>query len=202
VARDDWRLRIELEDRVDTLLERLGFELHDEARELARDLEGHRLAVSHDGDTVFVYADSAAAVDRARQVVESQLVADDLKARQLRVEHWLADEDRWDDEPPQTIEEELVARGYAPWEVRVERETHAEASALADELEAEGYGVVRRFRYLIVGTATREEAEELARRLEGDVEAGGAVVWEVLPDNPFARVGAVFGGLGSSGTPL
>jgi len=75
----------------------------------------------------------------------------------------------------------------------VERETHAEAQKLADELEREGYGVIRRWRYLIVGTASEEEAQELAQRVHGEVEPGGELVWEVTPQNPFA----VFGGLGT-----
>ena len=63
----------------------------------------------------------------------------------------------------------------------------------------EGYGVVRRWTYVIAGTATREEARASSRgALHGEVEPGGELVWEVAPGNPFA----VFGGLGSDGTPL
>jgi hypothetical protein len=51
---------------------------------------------------------------------------------------------------------------------------------------------------VIVGAGTREAAEELAARLHGEVEPGGELVWEAVPGNPFA----VFGGLGSDGTPL
>src|SRR5919201_6672073 len=128
MARDDWRLRIELEDRVDTLLERLGVDLHDEARELARELEQDRLAVSRDDDTVFVYTDSGLRAEQAQRVVESVLEAEQLRAGVLRIEHWLADEDRWDDDAPgPDIDEELVARGYAPWEVRVECASHGAA---------------------------------------------------------------------------
>jgi hypothetical protein len=59
-------------------------------------------------------------------------------------------------------------------------------------LEAEGYRPERRFHYLIVGTASREDADTLAARLHGEVEAGGDVVYEVEPANPFA----IFGGMG------
>jgi len=51
---------------------------------------------------------------------------------------------------------------------------------------------VRLFDYVIVGAASKEEAEALATRLHGSVEAGGEVVREVAPGNPFA----VFGGIG------
>src|SRR5262249_12380610 len=73
MAHGGWGLRVGLEDRVDTLLERMGFDLHDEARELADDLEGSRLAVTREGDTVFVYADTAAEAEHARRIVESVL---------------------------------------------------------------------------------------------------------------------------------
>jgi hypothetical protein len=52
--------------------------------------------------------------------------------------------------------------------------------------------------YVIGGASWEVEARDLARRLHGEVEAGGEAVWEVLPQNPFA----VFGGLGGTGTPL
>jgi len=187
MAQDDWRVRVEVEDRVDTLLERIGIDLSDEARDLAKELEQHRLAVTHDGDTVFVYASSAGLAEQARRLVEAELAKEGLQARSIGVEHWLADEERWDTEPAAPDwEEEVAGRGYAPWEVRVERESHEAADQLADELEQEGYGVVRRWRYLIVGTDTREEAEELARRLHGEVEPGGELVYEVPPGNPFS----------------
>ena len=104
-----------------------------------------------------------------------------------------------DDEPPgETWEEEELERGYAPWEVRVTLPSHREARALAEKLEAEGSSVDRRWRHLIVGAASKEDAEALALRLHGEVEPGGELVWETVPGNPFA----IFGGLGSAGTPV
>jgi hypothetical protein len=189
---DDWRIRIELEPDGGTL-ERLGFELGAEARELARELEQQRLAVSRDGNDLFVYAGSYPEALRALAVIEAELRGQDAKARTSRIEHWLVDEDRWDDEPPaDSWEEEQLAEGYAPWEVRVQCGSRSEAHALADRLEQEGYSVTRRFRYLIAGVASQEEAEALAARVHGEAEPGGEAVWEVSPANPFA----VFGGLG------
>jgi hypothetical protein len=190
---DNWRIRIELPEETNpgTLLDRLGLDLgSDEARRLAKELEGHRLAVSRDDDVIFVYTDLQA--ERARQIIEAELADEGITA-EIQVERWLPDEERWSGEPPQeTWEEEEVRRGYAPWEVRVELDSHAEADELADTLEQEGYDVVRRWRYLIVGAASDEEARALARRVHGEVEPGGEVVWEVAPQNPFA----LFGGLG------
>jgi hypothetical protein len=196
MADDDWRIRIEVEgeEHATGLLERLTGDLGSEARELAQELEAHRLAVSHDADTVFVYASSRSEAEQAHAVVEAELRAHGIEARTSGIEHWLDEEDRWDDEPPgETWEEEELARGFAPWEVRVECASRQEAGELADRLEAEGYKPERRFQYLIVGTASREDADALAARLHGEVEPGGELVYEVEPTNPFA----IFGGLGT-----
>jgi hypothetical protein len=201
---DDWRIRIELpeEEHRETFLGRLGLaeDLGSaEARQLAKELEGRRLAVSQDDNELFVYAASQAEADQARAIVQAELADEGLQGTVSQPERWLHNEERWSDEAPQeTWEEEEVERGQAPWEVRVERESHAAAEKLADELEAEGYTPLRRWQYLIVGTSTREEAEELARRLHGEAEPASQLAWEVAPRNPFA----IFGGLGSSGTPL
>ena len=192
---DDWRIRIELPQaaHAETLLGRLGLDLgSDEAKRLAEELKGHRLAVSNDEDTVFIYAESRAQTEKARAIVEAEL-ADEGIAGELHVERWLPEEERWSDEPAgETWEQEELDRGFAPWEVRVERDSHEEAEGLADSLEQEGYDVVRRWNFVIVGAASEEEARELAKRLHGEAEPGGEVVWEVAPKNPFA----VFGGLG------
>jgi hypothetical protein len=195
MAQDDWRVRIELEEErhATDFLARIGLDLGSEARELAKELEDHRLAVSNDADVVFVYAATRDAARTAKQIVATELRELELNAQEIRIEHWLHDEERWDDEAPAPdTEEELLEEGYAPWEVRIERKSVDEAHELADQLENEGYGVVRRAHYVIAGTATKEDAEALAARLHGEVEPGGELVYEVTPQNPFA----IFGGLG------
>ena len=196
MAQDDWRVRVELEEErhATDFLARLGLDLGSEARELAKELEDHRLAVSNDADSVFVYAATRDAARKAKEIVEAELKERDLHAEEIRIEHWLHEEERWDDEPPAPdTEEELLEEGYAPWEVRIECESVNEARELADRLEAEGYGVVRRAHFVIAGTASKEDAEALAARMHGEVEPGGELVYEVTPQNPFA----VFGGLGT-----
>ena len=198
MARDDWRIRIELPDEGGArgLLARLGLG-HGRAETLADELENRRLAVTHDGDTVFVYAESGLQAERARQLVEEELAEERVTPRRLVLEHWLSDEERWDDEAaPKPTDQDLLDRGYAPWEVRVECKSVREARELAERLERDGYGVTRTFTYVVAGTASREEAVELARRVHGQVEPGGELVYEVLPQNPFA----VFGGLTGTGT--
>ena len=195
MAHDDWRIRIELPDEevAQDLLGRLGLR-QSSAEELADELREHRLAVSRDGNTVFVYASTGMQAEQAARIVESELNDLGLTPGRFVTERWLRDEERWNDEPEQPdVEEELLQRGYAPWEVRVEAEGLREAHDLAEQLRAEGYDVSRTFTYVIAGTRNREEAVELARRIHGEVEPGGELVYEVQPQNPFA----VFGGLGT-----
>jgi hypothetical protein len=199
VAQDDFRIRVEIDEAgAGGLLERLGLGLRGEAAELARELEARRLAVSRDGDDVFVYAPSVAEAERARSIIQAELNDDGVAAVTGPVERWLDDEDRWSDETSaETWEEDTLERGFAPWEVRVALRSHRDARDLADRLEQEGYAVERRWQYLIAGAASREDADALAARVHGEVEPGGELVWETVPGNPFA----VFGGMGGSGAP-
>jgi len=194
MAQDDWRIRIELPDEegASGLLDKLGLRRGD-AEELADELREHRLAVSRDGDTIFVYASTGMQAEQASRVVEQELEAEGMSPTRFITERWLREEERWDDEPDTgDVEEDLIRRGYAPWEVRVECESLGEAEKLTDQLRAEGYDVSRTFTYVVAGTADREQAVELAKRVHGQVEPGGELVYEVQPANPFA----VFGGLG------
>ena len=199
MAKDDWRIHVELPEDSEGTLGRLGLNLGSRAHELARELEGRRLAVSQDGTDLFVYAGTRREAERAREVVEAELADEGLQAQTSRVQHWLHEHGHWSDELPEpSVDDELLAEGFAPWEVRVECESRDAARALAEQLESEGYGVVRQFRYVIAGTSTREEAKTLAERVHGEVEAGGELVWEAFPGNPFA----IFGGMGGTGTPI
>ena len=200
MAKDDFRIKIEIEDEhLGGLLDRLGLELNEEAGELARELERRRLVVSRDDEELFVYASTPTEAESARSVIQVVLRDLDIAAVTGPVEHWLEDEERWNDEArTESWEEEDIEHGVAPWEVRVELPSHAQARDLADSLEQEGYGVERRWRYLIVGASSKEDADALAARVHGEVEPGGGLVWETVPGNPFA----IFGGLGGSGTPV
>ena len=199
MAKDDWRIHVVLPEDAQGTLGRLGLNLGSRAHELARELAGRRLAVSQDGTDLFVYAGTRREAVRAREVVEAELADEGLQAQTSRVQHWLTEEGHWSDELPEpSVDDELLAEGFAPWEVRVECESRDAARALAEQLESEGYGVVRQFRYVIAGTSTRDEARALAERVHGEVEAGGELVWEAFPGNPFA----IFGGMGGTGTPI
>ena len=95
MARDDWRLRIELgDDGAGGLLGRLGLS---DAHELAKDLEEHRIEASDDEGTVFVYADSSLALEQARGVIEREIADLELNPLQIVSGHWLHDEERWEE---------------------------------------------------------------------------------------------------------
>ena len=212
---DDWRLTIDFDDEQDgvQLVERLGareFE-HEERKRL-----GHRVIVSRDSAKVFFYADSEAVAREVEQVVRTDL-AGEGRAAAVVLEVWHPVEEVWKDasEPmpttPDALDAEREARlerqtqeslesGHAEWEVRIELPDHAATAGAAERLEEEGYQVVRRSRYLLIGAVNEDEAGKLADRLAAElpgstvhVQPGGEMVWEVTPTNPFA----VLGGLGT-----
>ena len=213
---DDWRVTVELDEAehgAGLLAGLREVELASEARERL----GDRVAVTADGPTVFLYADTEAAAREAEQVVRA-LLAEDGRAALVSVARWHPAEQRWEDAAvplPSSLDEmqserdrleaeeaaEARARGAAAWEVRIELGDHAATTALAEQLEAEGIPVVRRWTYVLVGAANEDEARALAKRLRADapagarveVQPGGDLVWRVAPRNPFA----IFGGLGS-----
>jgi hypothetical protein len=198
---DDWRIRIDMaEEHRGGLLDRLGLDLSSEAHDLAKELEGRRLAVSRDDETIFVYAGSREEAERARAVIEAELTHLGVHGDVTEPEHWLAGEARWSDEAPSEYEPEATARahGLAPWEVRIDAGSSEAAEQLAGRLEGEGLAVIRRHAYVLVGASSEDEARALASRLHGEVEASGELVYDALPPNPFA----IFGGMGGSGTPV
>ena len=124
MASDDWRIRVELPDEEGArgFLERLGIGRSD-AEELAEELRAHRLAVSQDGDTVFVYTGSGMQAEQANRIIEQELEEAGLDAGTLRhgaLARRRGTVERRSEGPD--VEEDLLERGYAPWEVRVECE--------------------------------------------------------------------------------
>lgn len=213
---DDWRLTVDFDDEGDgtQLVEWLAA-LDLEAEE--RDRLGDRVVVSRDGPRVFLYADGEEMARETEAVVRAEVARREAPAR-LVLERWHPAEQVWRDaaEPlPSTAAEleveharqqereaaESRASGSAAWEVRVELPGHEETEALAARLEREEIPVVRRATFLLAGAANHDDAVALAERLrdelpEGarvEVEPGGGMAWEVMPQNPFA----IFGGLGA-----
>ena len=96
--------------------------------------------------------------------------------------------------------EETAEQGFAEWEVRVELPSHRETVAFAEQLQREGFPVVRRWSFLLVGAPGRGPGHRRGREIHSEApegtrvhaEVSGAAVWNVCA-LPFA----IFGGLGA-----
>jgi hypothetical protein len=181
---DEWRVEVDLED-LDGVQDLLATgDLDDEAR----DRLGGRVIVTRDGERIFLYADSEETTREAERVMREIVRSEGVDA-EIRVTRWHPVEEAWKDAAiplPQTPEEieaerirneeaeeaEMRAEGEPDWEVRVELPHHRETVELAKTLESEGVDVTRRWRYLLAGTATEEQAQALAERIRSDAPAG------------------------------
>jgi hypothetical protein len=208
---EDWRVTVTVSDgeQARSLLDAL--EKHSADGDVRLRL-GERVAASADGPNLFLYADTESAARAAQSVVEDLLPVD----AEFALDRWHEIEERWEDASvplPKTeadkdaehdrLEQdeatESTATGVAQWEVRVELRSHADEQALAKGLEQDGWSVISRWTYLIVGAKNQDEALALAGELqetgppgaEVHVEPGGGLAWEVAPSSPFA----IFGGL-------
>jgi hypothetical protein len=212
---DDWRLQIDLDDAG------IGGQISDHLRaaELEHDLEtafDQRVIVSHEGPRIYLYAGDRAQLDKARQVVQGQLDQKGWDAK-FELRHWHEEAEDWEDpdvaEPTTPAEQEaeherLMRRedeetaergGLAEFEVRVEFPSHREAKEFAKKLEDEGLQPVRRWRYMVVGAADEDQANELADRIRAEAPADSkvtaegslAVAWRERPPSPFWWLGGL-----------
>jgi hypothetical protein len=202
--RDDHRVEVDLDDEQHgySLGERLrALDLDDEARARL----GKRVIVSRDGPKVFLYAGERSQAEQAERIVRDLIAADDLSA-DVRLTRWHPVEQAWKDASiplPQTEEErraeyerreateaaEAEAEAEYDWHVQAELPSRDEALDLARELTEAGMPVAQRWRYIVLGALTEEEANELAERLRTRAPAGTDVRVEV---NPSGLPGASF----------
>jgi hypothetical protein len=209
VNADEWRVEVELEDEPHG--QALGEQLraHDLDPEAGRRL-GRRVIVTRDGPHVFLYAASEEQAREAEGVARELVAAEGRRAR-LAVTRWHPDEEAWKDAAiplPGTDaeraaeravrelaeEREAAAAGSYEWEVHVDMPGRGEAAELEDELREDGLDVHRLWRYVVVGAATEELANELAARLRDALPATVQVSVQANPEElpPRARF-AFFG---------
>ncbi len=203
MADGDWRVTVTLHAAGHTqrMLERL---LEHEAADDVRSKLGERVAVGAGDSSIFLYAGSEAAAREAERVTRD-LLADQNLTADLAVHRWHPAEEKWEDPSvplPQTAaqrdaeHQQVVAgqtreseeTGLAQWEVRVDLPTHREATELAARLRAEGRNVIRRWRFLVIGAANEDEANELARQIGEEAPAGASVHPGSVP-RPFVNFG-------------
>jgi hypothetical protein len=198
---DDWRVKIEIGDES-------GIQhVIDEVRELevvhdARQMLAKRVAVTHDGQSIFAYADTQQAASEARQALGKLIDEHGLEAT-FELSRWHHAEEKWENADvalPQTPEElaaerevlrdrerqETAMLGFAAWEVRVELPDRAAAIAFGEKLASEGHSCTRRWRYLFIGVQSEADAAELAERIKIEVPMGAHVITE----GSFEAVGA------------
>jgi hypothetical protein len=190
VQRDEWRVEVALdEDQHGTSLgERLRtLDLDDQARKRL----GGSVIVTRDGSNLFLYAWHEESAREAERVVRELMEEDEL-AGQVSLVRWhpIADEWRPANEPLPETEDEIEAEeeqrkrtgiqehadsGQYPWEVVIDLPTLRDTRELADDLVKRGLPIKRRFKYLLVGAPSEEEAIELGRSFEGNVPDGSHV---------------------------
>jgi hypothetical protein len=190
---DDWRLRVTLAGGSGGL-GGMGTRLkaRDLARELTRQL-GERIAVSRDGDELFLYAGTEDAARAAEDAVRGDMDQHDVSG-EIELSRWHEEAEDW--QPAEAAlpateeqraaerarriarEDDRAAAGEVGWEVRVALPSRHAARELADRLEREGVPNIRRWRYLFVATADEDAAREWADRLRGEAPAGSTVTVE------------------------
>jgi hypothetical protein len=199
---NDWRVTIRLPEtgQAGKAVEHLS--AHDVSGEVHQRL-GRRVAVgTSGGNEVFLYTRTQDAAEAARQSVADLLAAHGMQA-EFTIERWHPVAEEWeaaDIRLPQTPAEvqaerreldaeetsDSLAAGVALFEIRVQLPAHRDAVALAARLRAEGYSVVRRWRFLVVGANNADQAEEFAARIRPEVPADAVVsIEEVGPRRPY-----------------
>jgi hypothetical protein len=216
MADDDFRLVVEFEDEQHGLHFGRALGERQFAKEIREQLQDGVL-VTRDGPHVFLYTASLEKAEAAGKVVREVLAEHDLEANMSSVLRWHPVEERWEDASvplPQTEDalaaeherqerqeaEETRTLGYAEWEVRVDFPTHRDAVEFAKRLEAEGITpITRRWKYVLIGTSTDDEAKALAERLGAEAPTGATVTaepsatlgWETASRNPFSLLGGL-----------
>lgn len=211
---DDWRVE------VDFVEEGLADALHDrlDAAELEHDLSGafeDRVIVSRNGTTLFLYAGDREQAEKAQALVE-KLAQEEQEDVKVSLAHWHHEAEEWrpaDDPLPdgaaaQAAEhaervakerQETAETGSPEYEVRIDLPSHADAKELVERLSAEGLRSVHRWKYVLLGAADEDSANQLAARVRSEVPTGSTVTVEGTwreayaerPHSPFWFLGGL-----------
>jgi hypothetical protein len=199
---NDWRVTVRLHAAGQAARASEHLSTHRVEQEVQARLGG-RVIVGTDGhDELFLYTHSQAAAAQAQQSVRDALSVHGLSG-DYTVERWHPVAEEWESAdvplpatPAATQAEyeqleaeetsESLAGGVALFEVRVQLPSHRESVALADRLAREGYSVVRRWRFLVVGANSDDQAEEFAAAIRREAPAGAVIATEeVGPGRPY-----------------
>jgi hypothetical protein len=143
------------------------------------------IKVSQNPSRVFLYAASAPVAGQAEQAVREVLAEHDVAA-DVRCDRWNPISKSWTSHEGLMNAErrKSAATGRAAWQVRVGPSSHRELKALARSLEAEGFSVARRWRYLFVGANCEDDTHVLADQIRGYGSAGTRIRVQRVYDRP------------------
>jgi hypothetical protein len=199
---NDWRVTVRLPQGGQVSKAAAHLSAHQVEDEVRRKLGGKVMVGAGGGSELYLYTAAYDAAVTAQQSVADVLSAHGLSAT-FAIERWHPIEEEWeaaDAAMPTTAAQiekererldaeetsESLALGIALFEVRVQLPTHRASVALATRLQAEGYSVARRWRFLVVGANNADQAEEFAARIRREVPAGAEVsIEEVGPSRPY-----------------
>jgi hypothetical protein len=209
---DEFRVTVGVEDPREFLAALKSLEQEDPTLD---DLA--RVAVTHEDDHVFLYADSQQVAEHLSDAVKRAMGQAHLQG-EIGLWRWHPIEERWEDAstplPADTSQraaeherlehletDESIKAGYPEWEIRITLPSHADARSFAERLQSEGIPVTRRWRHLILGANDEDDARTLAERVRAQAPAGSEILcegsglpyWNML--NAPARRFAFFGGL-------
>jgi hypothetical protein len=214
---DDFRVTVDLVDDggvADFVDEMQSLEVEQEVA----DKLGDRVIVSHDEDNLFFYTDTEDAAREVAVLVKPLLEQHGLGASTIAILRWHPIEEDWLDVavPLPTTPEEIAAerakqeaeedeesreQGWAEFEVRAELPSHRATVEFAKRLEGEGYAVVRRWKFVVIGANTEDDANELAEKLRAEApegtrvlaEGSGNLAWQAGRGGRFAWLGGMGG---------
>lgn len=201
VVADDWRVTVAFREEADVQRAVQSVREHEVEGDALSGL-AHRVVMSVDGPTVFLYAGTEGTAREADQVVREVLAQQQLSA-EFTLDRWHPLEEEWEDVSvpmPDTAEqraaehqhlvdyetEESHAAGQAGWEVRVELHSHHQAVELAERLQAEGRPVIRRWKYLVLGANNEDDARSLAEAIRQQISAKASVQIQAVASIHFA----------------
>jgi hypothetical protein len=200
----DWRVTISLPDQAHVEQARSSFSRREVEQDVRRRL-GHNIVVGSGDSELFLYAGTEVAASEAERAARDVLGQLGIEA-EFAVHRWHPIEEEWrspDVAMPRTeaereaeherLEEaetaESAAAGTSQWQARAELGSHREAVVLAHKLQGEGYAVVRRWKFLIVGASNEDEAQALAEHIRQEAPPDAQVRAEPagvrLPFIPF-----------------
>jgi hypothetical protein len=208
-SRDEWRVEGVLDkEQHGELLSKALHELRIDDQ--ARKRLGGSVIVTRDGRFLFIYAWHEESAQEAERVVRNIMENDQLVG-QVRLMRWHPIAEEWKDASEELPEDEAAVAeemheaeregireahfGERPWQVVIDLPHVSDGHALAEKLRGEGLPVKRRFKYLLVGTNTEDDAVELGKRLDCEVPEGSRVGIRGnprdMPDPAFVNLAAL-----------